>query len=312
MLPIHFSTIRYKSSRLAIFSFLLSLIFFIGITGCSEIGVNADNSDSLDKEMTKQGSSMLNSNAPFSVLNQGFNSNITPWVDQSVEGPGGWCGDIALADRKNSELNPSAGKGFAYVSNGQCNEFYSNQFFPSYTSGPASGPNPELLSSKFPDSGFIQELDIYLDPEYESGISTPIFDPEGSISITGDENVVFTYANSVCLDCDLASFQPAYFAISVVKEDGNLLVDSYKVQEAGWYTFRQLFASNAEGKLTVEFQLLKNGSPLHTKSIDTAFLSGLPTNSFDTDSIGNGYTWIVSIADNLKLPIDEHRMRPGK
>lgn len=289
------------------------LMVILTVMGCdSQVPVSADGSESLSMELSNQGSSMLNSKAPFPVLNQGFNNNLTPWVDQSVAGPGGWCGNITLASFKDSDIKPSAGKGFAYASNGGCNDFWSGVFGPIFTSGPASGPNPNLLSSTFPESGFVQELDVYLDPEYPSGVSTAIFDPKGVFSPIGDENVVFTYANSVCLVCDLASFQPLYFAISVVKNNGNLLVDGYKVHEKDWYTFRQVFASNAEGKLTVEFELVKNGIPLHTKVIETTFLSKLPTSSFETDGLGNGYIWVVSIAEGLQLPIDENRMRPGK
>lgn len=289
------------------------LMILLTVMGCdSQVSVSADESESLSMEFSKQGTSMLHSNAPFPNLNQGFNINLTPWVDKSVEGPLGWCGTISLADGGSDDVEPSAGKDFAYVSNGGCNDFWSGQFGPAYTSGAASGPNPELLSSTFPESGFVQELDIYLDPTYPSGVSTTIFNSDGAFSPTGDEDVVFTYANSVCLVCDLASFQPVYFAISVVKDDGDLSVAGYEVEEEGWYTFRQVFASNVQGKLTVEFQLLNSGRVLHAKSIDTTFLSGQPTDVFDAADLGSGYIWFVSVADGLSLPIDENRMRPGK
>lgn len=294
----------------AIVPMIISLLI---ITRCdSQILNNTNNSHSLQAETSEQGTAMLNSSAPFTVLSQGFNSSLTPWVDRSVEGPGGWCGDISLAERGSSDLEPSAGKGFAHVSNGGCNTFYTNQFGPTYTSGAASGPNPELLSSKFPESGFVQELDIYLNPAYPSGVSTTIFNSEGSISPTGEEDVVFTYANSVCQVCDLASFQPLYFAVSVVKDDGDLLVADYKIEEKGWYTFRQVFESDKEGKLTVEFQLLKKGRLLHSMPIDATFLSGQSTSSFDVASLGSGYIWFVSVADGLQLPIDENYMRLGR
>ncbi len=311
MLSIQLLNIQFKSNRLTVFCVLVCFVATFSLMGCSETGVNADRTDSLEKERTKQGSSMLNSNAPFTVLNQGFNNNITPWVDKSVSGPGGWCGEIALSGQNISTVKPSAGKGYAYASNGQCNDHYSKLFFPSYTSGPASGPNPNLLSNKFPESGFVQELDIYLDPEYKSGVSTPIFDPAGSISLTGNEEVIFTYANSLCKVCELATFQPLYFAISVVKENDQLSVAGYEVDNEGWYTFRQVFESNDAGKLTVEFQLSKNGTLLHSKAIESTFLTKQPTHNFEASSLGSGYIWFVSIADNLKLPIDENRMRPG-
>ncbi|MFO8055290.1 MAG: hypothetical protein R6U19_09050 [Bacteroidales bacterium] len=200
--------------------------------GCeSQVPVSADKSEPSSMEMPGQAASMLNLNAPFPVLNQGFNNNLTPWVDKSVAGKGGWWGNIALTSFKESGMKRSAGKGFALVSNDICNVFWNGVWssfgpFPdgqAFTSGPASGPNPDLLRSTFPESGFVQELDIYLDPEFPSGVSTPIFDPEGAISLTEDDNVVFTYANSVCLSCEPGpDFLPLYFAISVVKDGDDL------------------------------------------------------------------------------------------
>lgn len=210
-------------------------------------------------------------------------------------------------------MKPSAGRGFALVTNDACNDDWSSEFGAEFTSGPASDPNPDLLSSTSPVSGFVQELDIYLDPEYPSGVSKTIFNSEGDYSPAGDEDVVFTYANSVCQSCELGpAFQPLYFGISVVKDSDHLLVDDYEVKKKGWYTFRQVFGSDVDGSLTVRFQLLKKGMPLHTKAIGTTLLSGIQTNSLETESLGNGYIWFVSIADGLQLPIDENSMRPGK
>jgi hypothetical protein len=89
-------------------------------------------------------------------------------------------------------------------------------------------------------------------------------------------------------------------------------VAGYPVNQAGWYTFSYVFESDSEGDLTVNFELLKNNQTLHTVAIENTLNTGELTSSFSTSDLGSGYLWFASIADGLQLPIDEHRLHPGK
>ncbi|MDX1587165.1 MAG: hypothetical protein R3222_10480 [Balneolaceae bacterium] len=279
--------------------------------------MSTQETDNISVESPEQGSKMLNSEAPFSVLNQGFNHDTKPWVDQNVNGPFGWCGTIERIDRREvsqDAVQPSAGRSYATVSNGSCNEFWNSDagFGEAYTSAPASGPNPDLMSSTWPDGGFVQQVDVYLDPDHPAGNQNVVLGPEGGFLLEGTDDVVFTYANSICatIPC-VETFDFRYFAVSVIKDGEALEVAGHSITEPGWYTFRHVFDSKEDGSLKVDFQLLHKGQALATTSIDNTFLSGETTGDFKVDDLGSGYIWFVSIAEDLKLPIDEHRLRPG-
>lgn len=247
-------------------------------------------------------SSMQNSNSPFPVFHQGFNHDTEGWVDRDDPGGLGWCGTIERLDRGTGAVTPSAGRGYATVEDGACNDFWTGVFPEGFTSAPAS-LDPDLLSTTWPASGFVQQLDIYLDPDETA------------------EGLTFIYANSVCVlaeddtcptsETDAGVFDFRYFAV-VVTADGNAIdVAGHEVDEAGWYTFRHVFDSAEDGSLTVDFQLVKNGRTLATESIGSTLLSGESTSNFDVDDLGSGYIWFVSVADGLELPVDEHRLRRG-
>lgn len=272
-----------------------------------------------DVDVSPSSESMTNSNADFPVLHQGFNHDTGPWVDQGDEGLLGWCGTIEQIDRRDGvDPAPSAGRGYATVENGGCNEFYREIFGEAFTSAPASGPNPDLSSTTFPESGFVQQVDIYLDPAHPAGNETVVIGPDGGFALAGTDDVVFNYANSLCVlgddgTCPLDTFDDVefrYFAVPVTKNEGDLLVAGRKVEEAGWYTFRHVFGSD-DGALTVVFELVQDGRPLFTESIENTLLTGEATSDFDVSDLGSGYVWFVSVADGLELPIDEHRLRPG-
>lgn len=306
--------IEYRS--LSVILILITIITFIGCD--SQTPVNTQETDKLSVESSEQSLHMLNSNAPFPVLNQGFNTNVTPWVDQNDGGPLGWCGTIERVDRRNSgrdAVQPSAGRAYATVANDYCNDFWNSDdgFGEAYTSAPASGPNPELMSSSWPASGFVQQVDIYLDPKYPAGTETFVLGPKGSFLPTGTDDVVFTYANSLCATIPCGeSFDFRYFAISVTKSDDALEVAGHSVTKPGWYTFRHVFDSKEDGSLAVDFELVQNGQVLASTSIDNPLLTEKKTEDYKVDDLGSGYIWFVSIADGLELPIDEHRLKPGK
>lgn len=227
-------------------------------------------------------------NAFFPTFHQGFNHDLDPWVGNETPGFWGWCGSIELKDRMSADIPPSAGEGFATVMYGDCNEYWTSEY--GETSGPATF-DENLWSNSWPSSGFIHELDIYLDPDqYENGIA-------------------FIYANS--LFYPEAAYPFIYFAINVEKQANALIVDGYPVSDAGWYTFRQVYDSDQGSSLSVNFELISKGKPLHTGSIEQT-LGEVNTSDFDVNDLGSGYIWFVSIAEGVELPIDEYRLRPGR
>lgn len=294
---------------------LLSLM----VAGLLVLTVGACEETPTDVDLSPSPESMTNSNADFPVFHQGFEHNTEPWVDQDDEGLLGWCGTIERIDRRDGvDPAPSAGRGYATVENDGCNGFYRGIFGEAFTSAPASGPNPDLSSTRFPESGFVQQVDIYLDPEHPAGNETAVIGPDGGFAVTGTDDVVFNYANSLCVlgedgTCPLDAFENVdfrYFAVQVTKENEDLFVAGREVKEAGWYTFRHVFGSD-DGALTVDFELVKDGRALFTESIESTFLSGEATSDLEVSDLGSGYVWFVSVADGLELPIDEHRLRPG-
>jgi hypothetical protein len=241
----------------------------------------------------KGSNAMTNSNAPFPVLHQGFNHNTHPWADQSDPGPYGWCGTVEHQNKKNGNVKPSKGNGYATVEWGPCNDFYTNAPFYFEASAPGSTLDfPSLSSSTWPSNGYFQQLDIYLDPD------------------DYDEGLAFIYANSVH-DVD-EEFGFYYASAEIMKITGALDVAGHSVEEKGWYTFRYVFDSDASGFLTVEFQLEKDGQVIHTKSVEEGFLSGVELSTLSVSELGSGYCWFAFIAEGVSLPIDEQHLAPGK
>lgn len=275
-------------------SLLIAGVVALGLGACEEVPT--------DLESSSSSSSMLDTNAPFPVLHQGFEHDTEPWVDQDVPGALGWCGTIERLDGDAGEVPPSAGAGHATVRNGGCNAFWTGVFGEAFTSAPAS-LHPDALSTTWPSSGFVQQLDIHLDPE------------------GADDGLVFLYANSLCVladdgtcatsDDDAGVFDFRYFAVPVTAAEGTLDVAGHEVTEAGWYTFRHVFDSEADGTLTVDFELRKDGRTLARQPLEGTLLTGEETSDLDVGDLGSGYVWFVAIADGLELPIDEHRLRQG-
>lgn len=234
-------------------------------------------------------SAMTNSEAPFQAWQQGFEHDTEGWVTQEDPGPFGWCGTIERADGRTGPIAPSAGSGYAIVEHGACNDFY-QPFFPD-GSAPASA-DPDLFSTTFPTGGYVNQVDVYLDPGWEDG--------------TG-----FGYAVSFqVLDEDFPNFR--YFFLPVSKADGTLSVAGREVDEAGWYTFRHRFTADEEGALAVAFELARQGETLFTQGTGLTLLTGERASDFDASNTSNGYIWFVSISDGLGLAIDENQVRRGR
>lgn len=272
----------FELKCLLTFAAILSLTFLTG--SCENEPLPQSDLPVLDAK-AKAGTE----NAAFPTFHHNFNHDLGPWVDSSVEGPFGWCGTVQLQDRRSSILKPSAGRGYATVMHGLCNDFWTEQGFAS--SAPAS-VDPALFSSSFPESGFVQQLDIYLDPD------------------AFDQGSAIVYSNSLFFP--EVGFGFKYFSIEVTKAGEALWIDEFEINEARWYTFRYIFDQDAEGDLLVNFELLRNGHTLYNTSMERTFLTSEATSGFKADSMRSGYIWFVSIQEGVELPIDEHVLRPGK
>jgi len=286
-----------QSSKILTTSFLTVLTFMIIFAGCSDI-TDSDDSDSSD--------------STFPEFTQLFENDTEPW---STETDGedwlGWCGSIDLKNGNSGELNPSAGSNYATIEHGACNDFWDGEF-PGLTSAPATSKNPDLYSPEWPTSGYVQQLDIYLDPVYDAGNAELTFHD----FLQRDTDYVFSFTTAIR---DITTTEEEgelvvdYFESPVTKNDDNgeqLLVvnGEYSIEEAGWYTFRHLFDSNSEGNLSVEFELVRNGQTLYSETIDYSLL-GVKTSDYEVDDLGSAHLWFVSIADGLELPIDQHILR---
>lgn len=237
----------------------------------------------------------------FMAFHQGFNERVHPWVDLSVEGVLGWCGTIELQSRKSGEVNPSAGNGYATVMWGECNEFWQadpseipfkeEAGLPAFAEGAPATQDPALWSSSWPSSGFVQDLDIYLDPEMFS------------------EGVAFTYSESIKA---LGGMSFTYFGVNVVKSGGELYINDFMIPEEGWYTF-SFVNDHIDGRLELDFELFKNNKMLYSVPLETSlFDMDLATSEIEVEDYGSGYIWFAFLQEGVALPIDEQMLRPGK
>lgn len=275
----------------------LTLVLGLATAACDEAPMGTDTDPTTEPAPTAEvtgpltaasSSSMTNSDAPFQNWHQGFQHDTDGWVTQEDPGPFGWCGTIERVDRRSGAVAPSAGRAYAVVEHGACNDFY-KAFFPQ-GSAPASA-DPALFSTAFPTGGYVNQVDVYLDPTWADGTS-------------------FGYAVSFqVLDEDFPNFR--YFFLSVAKAGGALTVAGEEVTEAGWYTFRHTFTSDADGQLAAEFELMRNGRVLFSEPVGTTLLTGESASDFDAENTSNGYIWFVSISDGLRLAIDENKVRRG-
>lgn len=268
-----------------------TLILIVFITSCEKESLSEEGP--VLNAKAKADKKASDGDSGFQAFHQGFNTNTKAWADKDVSGVLGWCGTIELWNRKNGVVAPSAGNGYATVAWGDCNTFWSEEAdevgLPTFKEGAPATQDPDLWSSSWPENGFLQQLDIYLDPD-----------------MFQDGNA-FTYANSLKLRSEMVFH---YFAVEVTKSDNTLYVDGYPVSGAGWYTFTYLFGDES-GDLTVDFVLTRNNNWMYSSSIDGMLYSEDPTSSLHVDHLGSGYIWFVSLQEGVELPIDEQYLRPG-
>ena len=263
------------------------------------------------------GSVMANSNAGFVAWHQGFEHDAGGWYDAGTAGPVGWCGEIEQVTsrgRGGTALAPSAGSGFATVELGGCNDFWSGMgvlFGAPY----APGPDLALYSDAWPVSGYVTELDVWLDPAWsDEGLY------QGNFAFAGSSpDAIIQYAATV-FPTDwipgAAHTGPHYF-VEVMKDEATLTVADYPIASAGWYTFRFVFSDEA-GEVRVDFELAdRRGGILAVMEevvpnelwgpVRVPFAGELPTAEY-----GSGHVWFFDIAFGLELPIDEHQVRRGR
>lgn len=283
--------------KLSVLSFLAFLA--VPLIGCEQSPTTPDASTA---------ASMTNSNAPFQTWYQGFNHDTEGWYGGETEGALGWCGEVEQVDRRESDLRPSAGRGYATVALGGCNDFWTTVggFSANLVNAPwAPGPDFALFSEVWPSSGFVYELDIYLDPSWTPNEpEPPLFNDQAP------PGTVFTYVGSVR---EIATDRFFYFAVPVLSENGALSILGHTVDEAGWYTFRHVFAEDS-GQLSVTFEFAsRRGGTLFSEPIETEFFGqDADLAELAVTELSSGYVWFAAIADELELPIDEHRVRPGR
>lgn len=276
----------------------------VAVTACEEHPTTPD--PALQPQASS--ASMANSNAPFISWHQGFNHGTDGWYGAETAGDIGWCGTIEQVIRGEGTVRPSAGRGYAVVTQGTCNAFYDAIFSaPGATlvNGPwAPGPDLALFSEVWPASGFVMLLDVYLDPSWTPAALAP-----GTVNYLAPAGTVFTLAASVS---ELATGALHYFFVPVFPDNGNLSILGHSVDAAGWYTFRFVFGDDG-GQLTVDFELAaRTGATLFTAPILTRFFTGEPTSDLATAALGSGYLWFAAISPGLELPIDEHQLRKGQ
>lgn len=263
-----------------------AILFLLLFPGCEGDPVATDPDPTVQAEASASG--MIQSMADFPTWRQGFEDGTSGWLGEEIAGAGGWCGMIEAVDGNASALAPSAGRHYATVSYGDCNEYWAEHGF-AEGSGPYS-PGAGYAGA-FPASGYVMELDVYLDPAWTA------------------ENP-FVYSVSFQLLDEVYPDNFRYLFVPVTNRGGMLEVAGRPVSEAGWYTFRHRF-QDEDGHLAVEFELARHGKALFTMPASTTTFTAEDLSSFDASNVGNGYTWFVAIAPDLDLPIDEHRIRRG-
>lgn len=257
-------------------------------------------------------SGLTHSAAPFRNWKHGFDHGTEGWYGKDQAGELGWCGTVEAEQRTPGpgSVAPSAGRGYAVVQQDVCNATWEAVY-----SSPgatlvgvpwAPGPAFAAMGSPMPASGYVVELDVYLDPDrYEAVPPEPgtwVFEfPSWKGAVIGYSVSFMTLGDGAL----------HYLWFPVMEGDGSLVVDGYEVTEAGWYTFRVLFGDDT-GALSVVFELADSrGGTLFTKAKQKTFYTGEGLGTFASSDVATGYAWFTSLSTGLALPIDEYRVRPG-
>lgn len=223
----------------------------------------------------------------FPGWSQDFSGDANEWLAFDED----WCGSFELVDAEEGALTPRAGDGYAHVIGGECIEQFAEDFEPS---GPYSGG--VAMSDAWPEGGFVEELDLYLDPEQHSGFDYYV--PLSLYDVREEEG-----------------FPPSvrYTRVQVTEQGDALSVGGHTVEEAGWYTFRHRFTEAEDGSLDLEFELLDaDGQQVGSHALDEHFgPSGLEDPApldVPADNVGNAYIWFHMPHDEV-VAIDRYEVR---
>ena len=286
----------------------------LGLAGCADSFTAPDDSGALAPSTlaTASTEAMEHSSAPFKTWHQGFDHGTEGWYGAETPGELGWCGEIHQVDGADAAPAPSAGRGYAIVSQGPCNDLWDGLYSaPGATlvGAPwAPGPGFAALGGAWKGSGYTMELDIYLDPAWAAAPpaeGTYVFELN-----PGGSGTVLAYSVSFI---NAGTGAAHYLWVPVRPGDGRLLIGAaqHEVTEAGWYTFRHVFR-DSDGWLAVDFEVSRaHGGMIGTEPVATSYFAGTPLSSVAAADVLSGYAWFTSIAAGLDLPIDEYRVRRG-
>ena len=134
---------------------LFTAVLMLVLAGCDSASTSFPRSDHPPTvSHTANSATFTNARADFPVFHQGFNHDVEPWVGQETPGPFGWCGTVERIDRRaTADPSPSAGRGYATIEHGACNDFFTDTVYGSLPGKLTSAPgslNPDLLSTTWP------------------------------------------------------------------------------------------------------------------------------------------------------------------
>ena len=186
---------------------------------------------------------------------------------------------------------PTIGSGYGRVTGGGCIEQFADAFAPS---GPYSGG--VALSEVWPEGGFVEQVDIHLDPARHTG-----FDYFVPLSL---------------LDVRRADGLPAsvrYTRVQVTSRGDALSVGGHTVDEEGWYTVRHRFTEDEQGMLSIDFELLDAGGELlgsHAveQHLGATSLEDPQAIDVPVNNVGSAYVWF-HLPDDEAVAIDRYVVR---
>lgn len=262
-------------------------------------------------------------NTPFPVWHQGFQHDVDGWVGAETAGPLGWCGQVEHVDTRGGEdasPEPSAGTGYALISAGGCNDYWSAAGIPGGAPYALGRDDTLPTSDGWPTAGYVESLDIYLDPAWSGRAA-------GALSLFYPDTVLQLAATVFERDYEVGDVHtgPHWVApVDVVPGENALSVLDHRIDEAGWYTFRFAFTA-LDGKVQTAFQLRSDDGQvlIAVEDMEPRALAGPVLVPFEepllTDEYAAGYLWFFdapvatgTVPSPVPVAIDEHLVRPGR
>lgn len=239
-----------------------------------------------------------------------FDVGVQGWTGSEGLGSLGWCGTVEQVGEREGNVTPSQGTGYAVVRHGKCNAHWDSQGWE------GSGPFTYLRGhvNRFPETGMVNELDVYLDPDWGAGhgfdFTVTAADDAGRIlqsSSAGAGWFIIHVASDSSTGKLLVAGADKVTVPNLQERINNLSPrqdlenrNHFEVVEAGWYTIRHVFRDD-DGILKVDVQLLRDDRILFTKKYTMRPLTGR--------KVGDLFeAWFMFLTDDLNIPIDEHKL----